>query len=186
MPTPRLLSWKMTGGAFARWQLIALCAAILAVVLGGFFSYQRFSKRAAQEEAEEREEAAFHASAEAGAQTQAGGAGRRVGREVYATWYEVPADSLAKRRAGIGELTAAHNRLPLGTLVRVTHLANGKNVTVRITDRGNLGRKVKLDVCKEAAAELEMVSKGIARVRMEIIPETHGASPPELHSAAPQ
>ena len=53
-----------------------------------------------------------------------------------AVWYDVPANSLAKRRAGKDELTAAHNRLPLGTMVRVTHLGNGKNVIVRITDRG--------------------------------------------------
>ncbi|CAN5183229.1 hypothetical protein BH20VER2_BH20VER2_04680 [soil metagenome] len=40
--------------------------------------------------------------------------------KVYATWYDVPAYSLVRKRAGAEELTAAHNRLPLGTLVRVT------------------------------------------------------------------
>jgi len=112
-------------------------------------------------------------------------AARPKSREVYATWYDVPADSLAKRRAGLHELTAAHNRLPLGTLVRVTHLANAKEVTVRITDRGIRSRKVKLDVCKEAAEELEMLSKGIARVRMEVLPDDQGASPQESLTATP-
>jgi Lytic transglycolase len=101
------------------------------------------------------------------------------GREVNAAWYDVPADSLAKRRAGLEELTAAHNKLPIGTLVRVTHLANGKSVKVRITDRGIHDRHVKLDLCKEAAEELGMVGKGIARVRMEVVPQEQGSSPAE-------
>ena len=55
--------------------------------------------------------------------------------EGMATWYQVPAQSLTKQRAGKDELTAAHARLPFGTRVRVTHLKNGKSVVVRIIDR---------------------------------------------------
>lgn len=106
-------------------------------------------------------------------------------QEVNAAWYDVPAKSLAKRRAGVQELTAAHNRLPLGTLIRVTHLENGKSVVVRITDRGIRDRRVKLDLCKEAAEELEMVKKGIARVRLEVVREEQGAVP-QSRTAAPQ
>jgi rare lipoprotein A len=91
--------------------------------------------------------------------------------EGYAVWYDVPANSLAKRRAGKDELTAAHNRLPLGTRVRVTHLGNGKNVVVRITDRGITRRRALIDLCKEAAVKLDMVREGSARVRLEILPE---------------
>jgi rare lipoprotein A len=91
--------------------------------------------------------------------------------EGVAVWYNVPPNSLAKRRAGKDELTAAHNRLPLGTLVRVTHLANGKNVVVRITDRGITKRGALIDLCKEAAEELDMVREGSARVRLEILPD---------------
>src|SRR3984893_4297392 len=65
--------------------------------------------------------------------------------EGYAVWYVVPANSLAKRRAGKDELTAANNRLPLGTKVRVTHLKNGKSVVVRITDRGITARHALID-----------------------------------------
>ena len=106
-------------------------------------------------------------------------------REVTAAWYDVPDDSLAARRAGAEELTAAHNRLPLGTLVRVTHLSNGKSTLVRITDRGIHDKKIKLDVCREAAEELGMVSKGIARVKMEIVREEGGGSSGESQNAAP-
>ena len=91
--------------------------------------------------------------------------------EGYAVWYNVPANSLAKRRAGKDELTAANNRLPLGTRVQVTHVANGKSVVVRITDRGISDRHSVIDLCKEAAAKLGMLSEGSARVRVEILPE---------------
>lgn len=107
-------------------------------------------------------------------------------REVTAAWYDVPDDSLAARRAGAQELTAAHNRLPIGTLLRVTHLANGKSILVRITDRGIRDKKVKLDVCREAAEELGMVRKGLARVKMEIVHEdSRGASFSESQTASP-
>src|SRR5205823_13327240 len=46
----------------------------------------------------------------------------------YAVWYRVPLNSLAHRRAQGCDFTAAHNHLPLGTLVRVTRLSNGKPV----------------------------------------------------------
>ena len=91
--------------------------------------------------------------------------------EGIAVWYSVPPNSLAKRRAGKDELTAAHNRLPLGTKVRVTHLANKKSVVVRITDRGIHKRGTIIDLCKEAAEQLDMVREGSAKVELEILPD---------------
>jgi peptidoglycan lytic transglycosylase len=91
--------------------------------------------------------------------------------EGNAVWYQVAPKSLAKRRAGKDELTAAHNRLPLGTRVRVTHLRNGKSVVVRITDRGITSRRAVIDLCKEAAEELDMIHEGSARVSLEILPD---------------
>ena len=98
-----------------------------------------------------------------------------VEREVHAVWYDVPVDSLAKRRAGQDELTAAHNHLPLGTLLRVTHVANGKSVIVRVTDRGITSRRVTLDLCREAAEKLDMLREGSALVRLEILPDEKDA-----------
>jgi rare lipoprotein A (peptidoglycan hydrolase) len=92
-----------------------------------------------------------------------------------AVWYDVPKNSLAKRRAGKGELTAAHNRLRLGAMVRVTHLANGKSVIVRITDRG-ITNRANIDLCREAAEELGMISEGRARVRMDLLPDDNGTN----------
>ncbi|MEY2520272.1 MAG: rare lipoprotein [Verrucomicrobiota bacterium] len=107
-------------------------------------------------------------------------------REGYAVWYDVPVDSLAKRRAGKDELTAAHNRLPLGTMVRVTHLANGRSVIVRITDRGITSHAM-IDLCKEAAAELGILREGSARVRIEVLPDDEGpGTAPDAKATAPQ
>ena len=96
--------------------------------------------------------------------------------EGTAVWYPVPVNSLAKRRAGKNELTAAHNRLPLGAMVRVTHLGNGKTVVVRITDRGISSRNVLIDLCKEAAEKLGMISQGSARVRLEVLADDAGSN----------
>lgn len=103
---------------------------------------------------------------------------------VRAAWYVVPENSLAHRRAGPHELTAAHDSLPLGTLLRVTNLTNSKSVVVRITDRGIHSRRVKLDLCREAAEELGMVSDGFERVRMEILPSPEGMPPPASSTTA--
>jgi len=96
---------------------------------------------------------------------------KKPAEEGLAVWYPVPPNSLAKKRAGKDELTAAHNKLPLGTRVRVTHLKNGKSVEVRITDRGITKRRAVIDLCKEAAEKLDMIREGSTRVRLEVLPE---------------
>ena len=108
------------------------------------------------------------ASAQTVNPTKATGAQKPM--EGTAVWYPVPQNSLARRRAG-KELTAAHNRLAIGTKVRVTHLGNGKNVVVHITDRGIFTRGAVIDLCKEAAEKLDMIREGSARVRLEILPD---------------
>src|SRR5207237_4742277 len=90
----------------------------------------------------------------------------------YAVWYRVPLNSLAHRRAQGCDFTAAHNHLPLGTLVRVTRLSNGKTVLVRITDRGIPRGQCAIDICQEAAEQIGILSKGIARVRLEVFPKS--------------
>ncbi|MGI8431885.1 MAG: RlpA-like double-psi beta-barrel domain-containing protein [Chthoniobacterales bacterium] len=87
-----------------------------------------------------------------------------------ATWCDVPADSLARRRAGKTELTAASDHFKLGTLVRVVSVASGRSVVVRITDTGLRGSESQIDICREAAEQLGMVSKGVAKVRVSALP----------------
>ncbi len=67
------------------------------------------------------------------------------------------------------ELTAAHRRLPFGSVVRVTNLQNGRSVEVRINDRGPWTGGRILDVSSAAADVLEMKKSGIVPVRMEVM-----------------
>jgi rare lipoprotein A len=79
------------------------------------------------------------------------------------------------RRTASGEyyderdLTAAHRGLPFGTLVRVTHLANDRQVVVRVNDRGPYTRGRILDLSRRAARELGFVGTGTAKVRLEVL-----------------
>ena len=61
-------------------------------------------------------------------------------------------------------LTAAHKTLPFGTMVRVKSLVNGREVLVRITDRGPFIRDRIIDLSRAAAAELGMLSLGFKQV----------------------
>ena len=67
------------------------------------------------------------------------------------------------------KLTAAHNGLPLGTLVRVTNLRNKKTVIVKITDRLHYRNKRLLDLSKAAANKLSFVKSGLLPVKIEVL-----------------
>jgi len=67
-------------------------------------------------------------------------------------------------------LVAAHRSLPFGTRVRVTNQQNGKQVVVRINDRGPFRRGRIIDVSRAAAAQLDMLDRGVVRVRIETLP----------------
>ena len=66
-------------------------------------------------------------------------------------------------------LTCAHRSLPLGTLLRVTNIANGRSVTVRVNDRGPFVRSRLLDMSLAAARDIGMVRSGKAMVKLEIV-----------------
>ena len=65
--------------------------------------------------------------------------------------------------------TAAHRKLPLGSLVRVVNLTNGKSVQVRINDRGPYVTGRMLDLSQAAARELGMLEAGTSAVQIEVI-----------------
>ena len=72
------------------------------------------------------------------------------------------------------EYTAAHKTLPFGTIVNVTNLDNGKEVQVKINDRGPFPPKRIIDLSYEAAKTLEMTKKGIVKVRVVVIEPATG------------
>ena len=69
------------------------------------------------------------------------------------------------------ELSGAHRFYPLGSMVRVTNLANGKSVMVRIVDRGPYAPGRVINVSQSAAKQLDMLRAGVAEVGLELLPE---------------
>lgn len=67
------------------------------------------------------------------------------------------------------ELTAAHKKLPFGTQVKVTNLANDRSVVVKINDRMARRNKNVIDLTKRAADELGFVKSGRAKVKLEVV-----------------
>ena len=67
------------------------------------------------------------------------------------------------------ELTAAHRSLPFGTQLRVTNVATGRSVTVRVNDRGPFVRGRVVDVSYSAAQTLGMVGRGVAKVKLDVV-----------------
>ena len=89
-----------------------------------------------------------------------------------ASWYGV---NYNHRNAADGSIydengmTAAHRTLPMGSLVRVTDIVTGKQVTVRITDRGPFAPNRVIDLSKGAAQAIGLYRQGIGRVRIEAV-----------------
>jgi rare lipoprotein A len=67
------------------------------------------------------------------------------------------------------QLTAAHRELPLGSVVEVTSLDNGRVVRVRINDRGPFVKGRIIDLSRAAAQSIAMIGPGTARVRLILI-----------------
>lgn len=86
-----------------------------------------------------------------------------------ATYY---GDKWHGRRAADGSifnqdsLTCAHRTLPFGTLLHVRNPKNGKEVVVRVTDRGPFRRNTVIDLSKAAAKEIDMIRVGVAKVEI--------------------
>lgn len=67
------------------------------------------------------------------------------------------------------ELTAAHRTLPFNTVVKVTNQENGKDVEVRINDRGPFVDGRVIDLSFKAAREIDMVRAGVAPVKLTVL-----------------
>ena len=62
-------------------------------------------------------------------------------------------------------LTCAHKRYPLGSMLKVTNIKNGKSVVVKVTDR--CGSRRIIDLSYAAAKEIGIIASGVAMVRVE-------------------
>jgi rare lipoprotein A len=73
------------------------------------------------------------------------------------------------------QFTAAHPRLPLGTLLRVTNLHNGHWVIVRVNDRGPVPKSRIIDLSYGAAQMIGLRRQGTERVRLDVVAPTEVA-----------
>jgi rare lipoprotein A len=71
-------------------------------------------------------------------------------------------------------LTAAHRTLPMSSYARVTNLANGKSIVVRINDRGPFHSNRVMDLSKGAATKLGFLRQGSANVKIEALQDNEG------------
>jgi rare lipoprotein A len=81
-------------------------------------------------------------------------------------------------------MTAAHPTLPIPSYVRVTNLANGRSVVVRINDRGPFHSDRIIDLSYTAAYKLGYVDSGSARVQVERVFPGKDATPAIASAAA--
>lgn len=89
-----------------------------------------------------------------------------------ASWY---GPGFHGRRSASGEsfnqyaMTAAHRTLPFGTQVRVTNMNNGRQVVVRINDRGPYSHGRIIDLSAGAASAIGLQSAGVGPVKVEVL-----------------
>ena len=96
--------------------------------------------------------------------------------EGIASWYdESKFFGLKRGNTSLGEkvmpwhISAAHKTLPLPCVVKVTNLANGKTLKMRVNDRGPFIPLRIIDVTPRAAAKLGFKEKGLTRVSVEVV-----------------
>lgn len=94
---------------------------------------------------------------------------RKITEKGKASYY---ADKFEGRKTASGtifhqnRLTAAHRTLPFGTKVKVTNIANGRSVKVKITDRGPFSEARIIDLSRKAAKKIGMINTGVASVEV--------------------
>jgi rare lipoprotein A len=94
---------------------------------------------------------------------------RQLASQGLASFYTEGTQTASGEKFDTHELTAAHPTLPFGTRLRVTNVASGRSVTVRVNDRGPYVAGRTVDVSYAAADALGMVGAGIAKVRLDVV-----------------
>lgn len=89
------------------------------------------------------------------------------GKASYYSKRATGARSASGQRIHHDSLTCAHRYYPFGTMLKVTNLRNDKSVIVEVIDRGPFGRGRIIDLSWAAAKKLDMISQGVATVKVE-------------------
>ncbi|RPD42343.1 septal ring lytic transglycosylase RlpA family protein [Chitinophaga barathri] len=66
-------------------------------------------------------------------------------------------------------MTAAHNTLPLGTMIKVTNMRNNRWVIVKVTDRLHAANRRIVDLTQAAAKQLGFIHWGLTKVKVEVV-----------------
>lgn len=105
----------------------------------------------------------------------------------HASWY---GKKFHGRRTSSGEkydmfaMSGAHKTLPIPTYARITNLANGKSVVVRINDRGPFHTGRIVDLSYSAAHRIGILGDGSAEVELEVVDATGKPLPGSLKQVA--
>jgi rare lipoprotein A len=86
-----------------------------------------------------------------------------------ASWYALRSKTASGEPCNPNALTAAHRSLPFGTHVKVTNLKNGREVVVRINDRGPFSGGRIIDLTRAAAGKLGFIKAGTALVKLTVL-----------------
>jgi rare lipoprotein A len=93
----------------------------------------------------------------------------QIASQGVASFYKEGQQTASGEKFDTHDLTAAHPTLPFGTRLRVTNVATGRSVTVRVNDRGPYVPGRIVDVSHSAANALGMVGSGIAKVKLDVV-----------------
>lgn len=96
-------------------------------------------------------------------------AGKQETSHGLASYYSYDPKTASGEKFDPNELTAAHRTLPFGTRLRVTNVATGRSVTVRVNDRGPFVPGRVVDVSRSAAESLGMTKQGVAKVKLDVV-----------------
>jgi rare lipoprotein A len=93
----------------------------------------------------------------------------KIASQGVASFYTEGTQTASGEKFDTHDMTAAHPTLPFGTRLRVTNVASGRSVTVRVNDRGPYVPGRVVDVSYSAAETLGMVGSGIAKVKLDVV-----------------
>jgi rare lipoprotein A len=108
---------------------------------------------------------------------------RNYEEQGIASWYGTKFNSHYTsngERYNMLAMTAAHKTLPLPTYVQVTNLANGRQIIVKVNDRGPFEANRLIDLSYVAAKKLGMMGHGTARVNVKAIDPRDALMHPEM------
>ncbi|NMM47066.1 septal ring lytic transglycosylase RlpA family protein [Marinigracilibium pacificum] len=67
------------------------------------------------------------------------------------------------------KFTAAHPKLPFGTIIKVTNITTGASAEVKVNDRGPWVKGRIVDVSRVAAEQIGLIRAGLLKVKVEVV-----------------